>query len=225
MIEPVFIIPARGGSKRIPKKNIRPFQGIPALAVVINTIRAAHENPRIIVSTDDSEICDVALDNNAEIHQRRSELSDDHTGLTPVVQNIIEDKRISYETPVFCFLATALLIRPETVQKAYNLFLENQSEGFVLPILEFSFPPQRGLVMENNTLKPWQEENILKRSQDLQKIWHDSGQFYLATVKDWMDTENPFFSTCRGVPVDFLEAQDIDTESDWKRAEIIASLR
>lgn len=221
----VTIIPARGGSKRIPRKNIRPFNGTPALGHVLNLIKASGIETRCYVSTEDEEIASVAQTYGAQLIPRPEAISDDHTGLTPVVHHGIKSLDLSPETPVMCALPTALLIQPETIKKATQTFLV-KPDGFVVPVLEFSFPPQRGLVLDdNNTITPWQSENILARSQDLTKIWHDSGQFYIASAQQWLEAANPFLSKSTGLPVSFLEAQDIDTQEDWQRAELLYRMR
>ncbi len=218
----VAIIPARGGSKRITGKNVRNFCGAP---IISYSIRAALESgsfDRVIVSTDNAQIADVAKEYGAEVpFMRPAELSDDHTPTIPVVRHAIKalesnGKRIELAC---CIYATAPFIRIPDIQKGLELLRQNASAEFSFPITTFAFPIYRSVRINNGFVFPVYPEHELTRSQDLPETWHDAGQFYWGTNAAWKERTGVFSSSSLGIQIPRHFVQDIDTEEDWQRAE------
>lgn len=213
------IIPARGGSKRIPRKNVRPFLGKPMLAYSIDAAKQSSLFEEIMVSTDDEEIAAVARQYGANVPFMRSEkTAGDFATTTDVLKEVIARyKELGQEFDNFCcFYATAPLAQSKDVVDAFHLLLRS---GFtcVYPVVQFSYPIWRCLdLAEDGTLtRHWpQYEN--SRSQDLPKEYHDTGTFYWYKTKEWLDGN----IKVGGIVVDETIIQDIDTETDWKLAEM-----
>lgn len=216
----VAVIPARGGSKRIPRKNIRPFCGKPIIAYSIETALATGLFSSVLVTTDDEEIAEVAKEFGAEVpFLRPAELSDDMTGTTPVFRHAIQwcldnDRKVA---AACCIYATAPFTTAADIRKGFDS-LSNAPAAF--SITTFPYPIFRGLECKNGEKVSliWPEHR-LSRSQDLPEAFHDCGQFYWATTdfllsgKEFMDGE------AVGVTIPRHRVQDIDTEEDWIRAE------
>ena len=220
----IAIIPARGGSKRIPRKNIKPFCGVPLLARTIGLLQSTALFARIIVSTDDWEIADVALAAGAEVpFMREAGLADDHAGTTAVIRDTIQ--RIEAAGGkcelVCCVYPAAVLAFPETLDECSQLAATGAYD-YVLPVAPFRYPVQRGLrLSEDHTCEMLWPENFTRRSQDLEPVYHDAGQFYFGIRAAWLN-ERPFFGAkSRGVVVPHTQVQDIDTPDDWDLAEAI----
>ena len=217
----IAVITARGGSKRIPKKNIRPFCGVPIIAY---SIRAALESGLfdiVMVSTDDEEIADIAGKYGAEIPFFRSAAnSDDHATTEDAVTEVLEKYREQGRTfdVACCIYPTAPFITGKKLQEAYRILTAENCDT-VFPVVRFSFPPQRGLYLTDGSLKPVEPDAYMMRSQDLMPVYHDSGQFYFYRVETFLRTGSTI-ENARGIPVDDLEVQDIDTLTDWEMAEI-----
>lgn len=220
------VIPARGGSKRIPDKNIRPFRGAPIIAYAIEAAHEAGCFDRVIVSTDSERVAEVARACGAEVpFARPPELSDDFCGTTDVVLHAInfQDQDGARADQVCCIYPTATAITGQLVREGLKL-LELSRKRFVFTALEYEYPVQRALLHGAQGVRPLFEEHIGSRSQDLPSVIHDAGQFY------WGDAEAyrarlPIFSV-HSVPF-LLERWryiDIDTEDDWRRAELIFEL-
>lgn len=219
------VIPARGGSKRIPRKNVRAFRGKPVIAYSIEAACAAGCFDRVIVSTDDDEIAEVAGGHGAEVPFRRpAELSDDHTPTIPVVRHAIDwcAREGGTADYVCCLYATAPFVTPEMLRDGLELLLGEPATEFVFSATEFSFPIQRALrVRADGTVEMFWPEHELTRSQDLPKAYHDAGQFYWGTREAFL-TRSGFFNTKSRVSLfPPYRVQDIDTEEDWVRAEAI----
>jgi N-acylneuraminate cytidylyltransferase len=222
------IIPARGGSKRIPRKNIRLFNGKPMLAWSVEAALQSGVFDRVIVSTDDHEIAEVARLAGAEVpFIRPAELADDYTGTGAVIVHAIDWLRQQQQPPalVGCIYATAPLLLPTDLQQAASALEANPALKFVFSGCRFSFPIQRALYRNaQGQIEPVQPDAIPKRSQDLPETFHDAGQFYLGQADDWCNG-SPMFA-----PHSFLQelpqhrVQDIDTEADWLRAELLQTL-
>lgn len=215
------IIPARGGSKRIPRKNIKPFNGIPIIGYSIKAALDSKLFDRVMVSTDDLEIKSVAESLGAEVPFLRSEkTSDDYTGIMDVLSEVMaEYKRAgqSFEY-VCCLLATAPLIKVENVVAGHKMILESELDG-VLPVAPFSYPLQRALKIESDLLSMVSPEFVNTRSNDLPQRYHDSGQFFWVK-SDYIFEKRPlFFGRCKPLIINPMDVQDIDTEEDWKLAE------
>lgn len=219
----VAIIPARGGSKRIPHKNIRPFCGRPMIAWPIEAAIRSGLFQRVIVSTDDPEIADVARREGVEApFVRPPELANDHAETLPVVRHAVNwlAEGGCPVTYACCIYATAPFLRAEDLRDARGL-MEDRNLDFVFAITRFGFPIQRALKLgERNSISMFWPEHELTRSQDLPAAYHDAAQFYWGTARAWMTLERIYSANCRGYVLPEERAQDIDTESDWRAAEL-----
>lgn len=216
------IIPARGSSKRIPKKNIRPFLGKPIIAYSIETAIQTNLFQEVMVSTDSHEIAEIAKKYGAVVPFLRSqETSADTAHIAEVVEEVLNEysKRGYFFDNICCIFATAPLMKSERILEAYRLMISENYDS-VFPVVRFSYPIQRALRIKNKKAEMFNPEYIYTRSQDLEPAYHDAGQFY------WMKTDKflkqkRFFSDNAGVVIlSELEAQDIDNEEDWKLAEM-----
>lgn len=218
------VIPARGGSKRIPRKNIRLFAGEPIIAYSIATAHKCKLFDRIMVSTDDTEIANISESLRAEVpFLRPPELADDYTGTNSVVKQAIEwhnTRGIKIEFAC-CLYATAPFVQTYDLRKAYNLLLKS-GKAFVFSVTRYTFPIQRALRLnELGEIEAIYPEHRETRSQDLEQTFHDAGQFYWGTAHAFLD-EIPLFSN-HSLPLILPShrVQDIDNEEDWQRAEIM----
>ncbi len=220
------IITARGGSKRIPGKNIRPFLGKPALAWPIEAALKSSCFSEVMVSTDDEAIAAVARQYGADVpFMRSSETANDHATLADVVKEVLNRYAEQGKTfdNVCCLLATAFSITPESLQEACKL-LEKPSADGVMPVVRFGFPIQRALWMnEQHEVGFMQPEHRLTRSQDLAPAYHDSGQFYLLKTEAFARQGRIIADRMHAVELPWYAAVDIDEESDWQRAEALLS--
>ena len=219
----VCIIPARGGSKRIPKKNIRDFLGKPMLAYSIQAAIQSGLFQRIIVSTDSEEIADIAKQYGAEVpFMRPAELADDHAGTDAVMTHALKYCQTHGCDPKFacCIYATAPFIRVVDLVKGLDL-LETTSAGRALAVTSFPFPVLRGQRISDDGLLEMQwPEYRMARSQDLEESYHDAGQFCCLRVGTFLNNPDRSYSAAPVVIPRHL-VQDIDTEEDWKRAELM----
>lgn len=220
----VAIIPARGGSKRIPRKNIRSFCGKPMIAWSIEAAKKCGCFDKIIVSTDDNEIAKTALAWGAEVpFIRPAELSDDHTGTIPVVRHAIEWFRQEGFSVEFacCIYATAPFILVEDIMNGMKLIMESNSD-YVFAVTRYAFPIQRAIrINDAGRVAMFNPEHFYTRSQDLEEAWHDAGQFYWGTVDAWCEERSVFSEGAIPLNLPRYRVQDIDTEEDWLRAELI----
>lgn len=218
----IAIITARGGSKRIPGKNIKEFMGKPMLTYAIEAALEAGIFREVMVSTDDEEIAQIARGAGASVPFMRSEAaSGDFATTDDVLMEVLEtyEKRGELFDYMACIYPTAPFVTAEKLQEAMNLLIEKDASG-VMPVVRFSFPPQRGMAIREGKLAYCYPENAMKRSQDLEPMYHDSGQFYCYHVER--------YRACRGnLPDGYLpiivpetEVQDIDNPSDWELAEM-----
>lgn len=220
----VAIIPARGGSKRIPRKNIREFCGKPMIAWSIEAALKSGSFSQIVVSTDDHEIADIAEQYGAEVPFTRPEsLSDDHTGTISVIRHAIEWFNQHGQQPehVCCIYATAPFISSEDIQRGFEI-LNDTGSDYTFSITSYPFPIQRAIrITPQGRVEMFQPEQFNTRSQDLEEAYHDAGQFYWGRASAWL-AEKPIFST-DAVPVILPRhrVQDIDTLEDWRRAELM----
>jgi pseudaminic acid cytidylyltransferase len=220
------IIPARGASKRIPRKNIKPFCGKPMIAW---SIEAAHKSgcfERIIVSTDDEEIAKVARHYGAETPFLRSaELSDDHTGTTPVVAHAIQWQQQHGESPteVCCIYATAPFVQAEDLQRGLEV-LNQVGCDYAFSVTSYAFPIQRAIrITAAKRVEMFNPEQYNTRSQDLEEAYHDAGQFYWGRTEAWLSGKSIFSPAAAPVILPRHRVQDIDTPEDWERAELMFS--
>lgn len=220
----VAIIPARGGSKRIPRKNIRMFAGKPMIAHSIEAALASGLFGRVIVSTDDPEIADVSLQYGAEVpFLRPQSLADDFTGTGAVVKHAIKELQDMGTgiNLVCCIYATAPFIQPRYLQEGYER-LQRIDCSYAFSVTTFPFPIQRAVRINGaGRIEAIWPENIGKRSQDLEEAFHDAGQFYWGRPQAFLDDE-PIFSPA-SLPVILPRhlVQDVDTMEDWQRAELM----
>lgn len=218
----IAVIPARGGSKRIPRKNIKLFGGLPMVAW---SIRAAVESQcfdRIMVSTDDDEIASVAKTYGAEVpFIRPASLSDDHTATIPVIAHAIkwQSQNGNAASEVCCIYATAPFIQASDIKHGLNV-LQSSGADYAFSVTSYAFPIQRAIrITDEQRIEMFQPEHFNTRSQDLEQAWHDAGQFYWGKAQAWLEG-NPLFSRDGApVPLPRHRVQDIDTAEDWERAE------
>jgi len=213
----VAIIPARGGSKRIPRKNIRDFLGKPIIAYSIEVALESGLFEEVMVSTDDEEIAELSKKYEAKIPFMRSKkTADDYATLSDVVEEVIEEYRKIQRTfdNICCILPTAPLVSTPLLKKGLSLLSENNVDS-VRPVVRFSYPIQRAVKMNNGLLEMFNPEHAKTRSQDLEPAFHDAGQFY------WMNFDKGLKGEKKiGFEVPEHVVQDIDTEEDWKIAEL-----
>lgn len=220
----VAVIPARGGSKRIPRKNILPFAGKPMIAYSIQCARDSGLFDRVIVSTDDAEIAKIAVEQGAEApFVRPPELSDDYAGTTEVIAHAVEFlQRQATLTAVCCIYATAPFIDKEDVQRGCSL-LEAGDWEYVFSATTYGYPIFRSFRMnEAHGVQMFYPEHFGTRSQDLPEALHDAGQFYWGRPRAWLDRARIFSDRATIVSVPRWRVQDIDTTEDWHRAETLA---
>ena len=216
----IAVIPARGGSKRIPKKNIKEFMGKPIIAYSIEAALQSQLFDEVIVSTDDEEIADVAKKYGASVpFMRPDELSDDFTGTTPVVQHAANwyAEHVNKPEYVCCIYSTAPFVQVKYIKEAFNK-LKKLDQAVVSSFTSFAFPIQRAQKMDTNgQMTPFYPEFMPCRSQDLEEGYHDAGQFYW-----WSEQSlNQGAKENQAVILPRYLVQDIDTLEDWKRAELM----
>lgn len=218
----IAIITARGGSKRIPKKNIKEFCGKPILAYSISAALESELFDEVMVSTDSAEIADVAERFGASVPFMRSEAtSDDFSTTADVLMEVLDEyekrgRRFAY---MACIYPTAPFVTPEKLAQGLRM-LKQQDAAMVMPVVPFSYPPQRGYIMKDGHLEMKWKENLNKRSQDLERLYHDCGQFYVYQVEKYQAVRGQISEGIVPVVVDEMEVQDIDNEVDWKMAEL-----
>ncbi|MCL9799316.1 pseudaminic acid cytidylyltransferase [Pseudomonas sp. rhizo66] len=217
----VAIIPARGGSKRIPRKNLSPFDGVP---MIVRSIRTALESglfDQVVVSTDDAEIAEVARAHGAQVpFMRPAALADDFTGTAAVIVHALE------QLPSFdfacCIYATAPLLQVRYLREGMELLERHADKSFAFSVCDFGFPVQRALTLdEQGALRALYPEFRNTRSQDLPEAFQDAGQFYWGRREAWLRGEVLYSPASLPVILPRHLVQDIDTPQDWKRAEYL----
>ena len=216
------IIPARGGSKRIPRKNIKPFCGKPMIAWSIEAALQSACFDQIIVSTDDAEIAEVASQFGATVpFMRPAELSDDHTGTIPVIRHAIEWFNAQGKTveQACCLYATAPFVSAEDIRRGLDV-LQGSDCDYAFSVTSYAFPIQRAIrITEQGRVEMFNPEHFNTRSQDLEEAFHDAGQFYWGRAAAWREGRMIFSSSSMPVILPRHRVQDIDTAEDWVRAE------
>jgi N-acylneuraminate cytidylyltransferase len=216
------IIPARGGSKRIPRKNIKPFCGKPMIAWSIEAALESGCFDRVVVSTDDAEIAEVARQQGAEVpFMRPAEFSDDHTGTIPVIRHAIEtmNSQGRLVEQACCLYATAPFIRAEDLRQGLDI-LQGSDVDYAFSVTSYAFPIQRALrLTREGRVEMFNPEHFTTRSQDLEEAYHDAGQFYWGRADAWLQGKMIFSPTSLPVMLPRHRVQDIDTPEDWVRAE------
>ncbi|MDY0264028.1 MAG: pseudaminic acid cytidylyltransferase [Sulfurospirillum cavolei] len=218
------IIPARGGSKRIPRKNIKTFCGKPMIAYSIEAAQKSGCFDKIVVSTDDEEIATFARSLGADVpFMRPKELSDDHTATIPVIAHAITAsvENLSQIEAVCCIYATAPFVQPTYIQEAYQKLLTCKA-AYCFSATSFPFPIQRAIRLTNDDrVEMFSPEHFNTRSQDLEEAYHDAGQFYWGTPEAWLEGKVIFAPHSTAVLLPRHLVQDIDTPEDWTRAEFM----
>ena len=222
----IAVIPARGGSKRIPRKNIKPFAGKPMIAHAILAAKASGLFDHVVVSTDDAEIAEVAGEWGAEVpFARPAELSDDHAPTSPVIAHAIrscEDYGWEIEHAC-CIYPAAPFIRIEDLKGAYDLLLQSKTD-YSFAVTEFSSAVQRALRrLPDGTMQPFYPQYEMTRTQDLEPAFHDAGQFYWGKKDAWLSGKK-VHSGGAGYAIPNWRVVDIDNVDDWKRAELFYEL-
>jgi N-acylneuraminate cytidylyltransferase len=218
----VAIITARGGSKRIPRKNLRPFLGRPIMAYSIEAAIQSGLFDEVMVSTDDEEIAEVARECGATVpFMRSAKTSDDYSTTAQVLEEVIGDYR--QRGRIFdyacCIYPTAPFVTADKLRQAFDK-LSNSDADLVLPIARFSFPIWRSFKLEGDRVIYNWPEYAPMRSQDLPPAFQDTGQFYFFRPEILQGSPLLVTDNSMGIEVDELEVQDIDTEADWRLAEI-----
>ena len=221
----VALIPARGGSRRIPRKNIRPFLGVPAIARVVATLQRTKIFSRIVVSTDDQEIAEISRAAGAEVPgYRPAALSDDFTTTVEVVRHAIGMwlPGLDAGTPLWVVYPTALLLDPETLVAARDRFGRAPCD-FLIPVLRYPHPVERRLrLTPAGILAPDEPAALRSRSQDLAPAFHDAGQFYVGTIRAWTDFAPLASGRNLAYELPAGSAVDIDEPGHWVLAENLA---
>lgn len=213
------IIPARGGSKRIPKKNIRRFYGKPIIAYSIENCINSGLFDEIMVSTDDDEIAEISIKYGANVPFLRSEkTATDEATLADTLKEVVtnyQEKQLLFDN-ICCVLSTCPLLKTDIILEAYNKLIHSDFIS-VYPVVPFSYPIMRSLEIESNgkIVMKW-PEYAATMSQSIPPAYHDSGTFYWHKLESWMRGERNAF----GIILDELQVQDIDNETDWEMAEM-----
>ena len=218
----IAVIPARGGSKRIPRKNIKDFCGKPMIAYSIEAALQSGCFDKVVVSTDDLEIAEVAKQYGAEVpFMRPEELSNDYAGTIPVIRHAIEwyiQQGFDLEL-VCCLYATAPFVTPEYLQKGLQQ-LETTGAAYAFTVTSYAFPIQRAIKINSELgVEMFNPESFNTRSQDLEEAWHDAGQFYWGKADAWLAGKVIFGPESTPVILPRHQVQDVDTPEDWVRAE------
>lgn len=216
------VIPARGGSKRIPRKNIKSFFGKPIIAWSIQTALGSQCFDHVIVSTDDEEIAKISRQWGAETpFYRPEELSNDHTGTIPVIKHAIEWFAEHRHLPdiTCCIYATAPFVRKVDLKQGLDMLTTNDCD-YAFPVTSYPFPIQRAIKLTNaGRVEMFQPEHFSTRSQDLIEAYHDAGQFYWGRSSAWLEEKSLFSQASCPIVLPRHRVQDIDTLEDWERAE------
>lgn len=222
MKKKIAIIPARGGSKRIPNKNLRSFCGKPILAYSICAALETGIFDEVMVSTDSEEIAVIAKQYGAKVPFLRSaKNSDDFATTSDVLLEVLEEYKKLGETFEYmcCIYPTAPFVTAEKISYAMQLVIKKAVMG-VMPVVAFSYPPQRGFTINDDRLTMIHPEYLRMRSQDLEKQYHDCGQFYCYNVERYVACKGQSVEEILPIILSELEVQDIDCEEDWKIAEL-----
>ena len=217
----VAIIPARGGSKRIPRKNLLPFDGVPMIVRSIHTALDSGLFEQVVVSTDDADIAELALAHGAQVpFLRPAELADDFTGTAAVIVHALQ------QLPAFdyacCVYATAPLLQARFLREGFELLQQHPDKAFAFSVCSFGFPVQRALTLDGQgALTALYPEFRNTRSQDLPEAFQDAGQFYWGRREAWLRGDVLYSPASLPVLLPRHLVQDIDTPQDWKRAEYL----
>lgn len=218
----IAIITARGGSKRIPGKNKKEFLGKPIMCYSIEAALASGLFEEVMVSTDDEEIAQIAREAGASVPFMRSPATaNDYATTDDVLLEVLAEyeKRGRTFEYMACIYPTAPFVTGEKLRAALQLLMKEEAAG-VMPVVQFSFPPQRGMAVRDGRLEYCYPENAMKRSQDLEAVYHDCGQFYFYQTEKYRACKGDLEEGYVPIVVPETEVQDIDNLSDWKIAEM-----
>ena len=232
----VAVIPARGGSKRIPGKNSKLFCGKPILQYSIDAALQANLFDYVMVSTDCPQLAELAIRLGAEVpFLRPASLADDFTPTIAVIRQAIaaleawpqRSMRFSEFRPqskiefCCCLYPTAPFIQASNLRRGFEQLRDDGALDFALTVTTYAFPVFRAFIQDNQRLQMLFPEHEQTRSQDLPEVWHDAGQFYWGRAEAWKMTNGPFSAASAGIPIPRMRVQDIDTPEDWERAELM----
>ena len=218
----IAIITARGGSKRIPKKNIKEFCGEPMIAYSIKAALDAGIYSEVMVSTDNEDIATIAKHYGANVPFMRSDkTASDNATTRDVLMEVLSEyeKRNQTFDDMTCLYPTAPFVTAQKLNEAMKLFHESNC-SLLIPVVRFSYPPQRAYVINDGKLSFKWEEYRYTRSQDLEPFYHEAGQFYCYKIQDYLSANGAIKDNIIPYILPELEVQDIDTEEDWKMAEV-----
>lgn len=218
----IAIIPARGGSKRIPKKNIKDFCGKPIIAYSIEAALLSNLFNEVMVSTEDEEIAEIAKKYGAHVpFMRSAKNADDFATTFDVLKEVIDKYKQLNQVFKYgcCIYPTAPFVNEYLLKDAYIKITE-QNFDTVFPVVKYSYPVWRSLKVEDDKISIWWPENLNKRSQDLPPSYHDAGQFYWFDVERTLQSGVIYSQNSGAIIVDELNVQDIDTQQDWQLAEL-----
>lgn len=214
----ICIIPARGGSKRIPRKNIKNFCGKPMLARAIETAKTSGLFDKILVSTDDNEISNIARQNNADVIERPAQLADDYATTVAVIRHAVQN--FAENTNICCLYPCTPLLQENWLSDSFEQWQQSDSL-YCFPILEFESNILRSLKLnENGEVSSVFSQNELVRTQDLPHAYYDAGQFYWGSRDSWL-TQDKIHNHATGFVLPKYSVVDIDDEQDWQFAEQI----
>ncbi len=216
------MITARGGSKRIPRKNIKEFNGKPIIAYSIEAALKSGAFDEVMVSTDDEEIADIARKYGASVPFMRSEkTANDFATTVDVIDAVISEYHsLGKDFDLFaCIYPTAPFITADKLKEAVDKLSASDADSLI-PVVRFSYPPQRAMEIHDGRLVFRQPENLSKRSQDLEPHYHDAGQFYVVKTESFLENKGIMVGQILPMELSELEVQDIDNEVDWKLAEM-----
>lgn len=228
MFKNLAVIPARGGSKRIPRKNIRDFAGMPAISRTIEFVLSTEIFSEIIVSTDDREIAEISLAAGATFIVNRSPLlSGDNVPTVPVISDALKQfgHQASAKSNVCCFYPVNPFLEETNLAKGLEMLLSNSGINYVNPVVTFPYPIERALKSNSRGIvEMLNPSNLETRSQDLIDYFHDAGQWYWGRGLTWL-SEAPLLSNSMALQVPRWVSQDIDTIEDWKYAELLFEIQ
>jgi N-acylneuraminate cytidylyltransferase len=221
-MEKLAMITARGGSKRIPRKNIKEFNGKPIMAYSIEAAIGSGVFDEVMVSTDDEEIAEIARRYGAKVpFMRSAETSNDFATTVDVIDEVIREYHSQGRDfdIVACIYPTAPFITADRLKSAVEQLVISDADSLI-PVVRFSYPPQRAMEIHKGMLVFRQPENLSVRSQDLEPHYHDAGQFYVMRTKSFLKNHGIMVGDILPMELSELEVQDIDSEVDWKLAEL-----
>ena len=218
----IAMITARGGSKRIPRKNVKEFLGKPILLYSIEAALQSGIFDEVMVSTDDEEIAALAKKAGAKVPFMRSdETANDYATTTDVVYEVLKEYEKCGEEFEYCccIYPTAPFVTADCLKEAMDMLIDTKADSLV-PVVRFGFPPQRGVIIKDGRMEFKWPENKFTRSQDLESFYHDCGQFYCLKTDSFLTQKSLVMEDTVAFIREESKVQDIDTMEDWKMAEL-----